>query len=98
MNYTLGELVDACAPANDEHRAVWLRRARELSNLQILRPVKRQRKGSGRHRLFKSETRLLAAVLLRMTDQRAPIRCLQVLAELVEKPARSKNALEFKQF
>jgi hypothetical protein len=96
---TISEVVDRCSPSNDEHRMIWLRRARELSNLGIFPTApQQQRAGSGRHRLYKPDVVWLAAVLLRMSDQRAPIGCLRALASQVNSGRRTRAGRDFRQF
>ncbi len=95
---TVSELIERCAPPSEKHRALWLRRAREWSGAGILPTAKRQRQGSGRHRLYDFDTLYLAAVLFRISDLGIPIGVLGSISALIQPPHRTKERREFAEF
>ena len=64
---TVSELVDRAAPPTEDHRAVWLRRARLWSVGDIL-PTATPQGGTRKHRVYRESTVFLAAVLFRISD------------------------------
>jgi DNA-binding transcriptional MerR regulator len=94
---TVSELVDRCSPPIEDFRAVWLRRARDWSNIGIL-PTARQHEGSGHHRLYGADTVFLATVLFRMADLGVPVGYLARIARLIRSPRRTEGEQEFKRF
>jgi DNA-binding transcriptional MerR regulator len=94
---TVSELITACLPPNDETRSLWLRRARDWSNIGIL-PTARQHEGTGRHRLFSPDAVYATAVLLRLADLGIPIGNLRSVARLINAPRRRAAEQEFRRF
>jgi DNA-binding transcriptional MerR regulator len=95
---TVSEVVDCCAPPNDELRTTWLRRLRDWSNIGLLEISGRHREGTGRHRLYSLDAVYVAAVLLRMADLGVPVSYLARIARLIQRPTRTKPEQEFRRF
>jgi hypothetical protein len=95
---TVSEVVDGCAPPNDELRTTWLRRLRDWSSVGLLDVYARHREGSGRHRLYARDAVYVAAVLLRMADLGVPIGTLTPIARLIQKPNRTNLEQAFRRF
>jgi DNA-binding transcriptional MerR regulator len=95
---TVSELVDRCSPPNKEYRTIWLRRARDWSNIGFLPTARGQHEGSGRHRLYSSDAVFLAAVLFRMADLGVPVGYLERIARLIRTPRQTEGEQEFKRF
>jgi hypothetical protein len=64
---TVSDLVHRAAPPTEEHRALWLRRARLWSISNIL-PMAAPQGGTRRHRSYSENTIFLAAILFRISD------------------------------
>jgi hypothetical protein len=64
---TVSELVDRAAPPTEDHRSVWLRRARLWSVGDIL-PTATPQGGARKHRVYRESTVFLAAILFRISD------------------------------
>jgi hypothetical protein len=64
---TVSELVDRAAPPSEDHRAIWLRRARLWSIAKIL-PAATPQGGTRKHRAYSENVVFLAAVLFRISD------------------------------
>jgi DNA-binding transcriptional MerR regulator len=95
---TVSEVVDRCAPANDELQTIWLRRLRDWSSVGLLDVDARHREGSGRHRLYSPDAVYVAAVLLRMADLGVPIGTLTPIARLIQRPKRTAPERAFRRF
>lgn len=94
---SVSEFVDRCSPPNEHRRTVWLRRARDWSNLGLLN-TRRQHEGSGHHRLFNADTAFLAAVMFRMADQSVSARLIYQFAGVIRGSGRGKSERELRQF
>lgn len=94
----VSELVDRCSPPSEEHRTLWLRRARQWSDADILPAAKRQRQGTGRHRLYDFDTIYRAAVLFRFADLGLPVGVIAAVSRLISPPHRNKNRRNFIDF
>jgi hypothetical protein len=94
----VSELVDRCSPPSEEHRALWLRRARQWSDADILPTAKRQRQGTGRHRLYDFDTIYRASVLFRFADLGLPVGVIAAVSRLITPPHRSKSRRNFVDF
>jgi hypothetical protein len=64
---TVSELVERCAPPSENHRRLWLRRARVWARDGTL-PTLNYPVGRGRHRQFDDDAVTLARVLFRLSD------------------------------
>jgi hypothetical protein len=64
---TVSELVHRAAPPTEDHRALWLRRARLWSVGNIL-PMAAPQGGTRKHRSYSENTIFLAAILFRISD------------------------------
>ena len=95
---TVSELVEICSPPSDDHRALWLRRAREWSAAGVLPPSQRHQQGSGRHRLYDFNSIYLAAVLFRMSDLGVPVGVLAQISRLIRSPNRTRAERDFRKF
>jgi hypothetical protein len=95
---TVSELVNRCSPPTEDYRTVWLRRARDWSNIGMLPTARRQHEGSGRHRLYGTDTVFLAAILFRMADLGVPVGYLARISRLIRAPRRTEREQEFKRF
>jgi hypothetical protein len=95
---TVSQVVDRCAPLDDEMRTTWLRRLRDWSNIGVLDISGRHREGTGRHRLYSTDAVYVAAVLLRMADLGVPVGTLNRIARLIQHPHRTKPEQDFHHF
>jgi DNA-binding transcriptional MerR regulator len=95
---TVSELIDCCSPPTEERRSVWLRRARDWSNVGLLPASAQEHEGSGRHRRYRHDTVYLASVLLRMADLGVSIGDLARISDLIRTPGRTTSGQRFKAF
>src|SRR4051794_8280344 len=95
---TVSEVVDCCTPPNDKLRTTWLRRLRDWSNIGLLDISERHREGTGRHRLYTPGAVYVAAVLLRLADLGVPVGTLTPVAQLIQRPNRTRAEQEFRRF
>jgi hypothetical protein len=77
---------------------LWLWRARQWSDADILPAAKRQRQGTGRHRLYDFDTIYCAAVLFRFADLGLPVGVIAAVSRLISPPHRSKRRRNFLEF
>src|SRR5437868_6511649 len=82
---TISALIERCAPFNEEQRAAWTRRARHWSMAgQVLPKEPKPRRGSGRHRRYRTEDIYLIAVMFRLSDSMLPIGTLNAISEIIQ--------------
>jgi hypothetical protein len=77
---------------------LWLRRARQWSDADILPAARRQRQGTGRHRLYDFDTIYRAAVLFRFADLGLPVGVIAAVSGLISPPHRTKSRRVFVEF
>ena len=77
---------------------LWLWRARQWSDADILPAAKRQRQGTGRHRLYDFDTIYCAAVLFRFADLGLPVGVIAAVSALISPPHRTKSRRNFVDF
>jgi hypothetical protein len=84
-NLTISALIDRCAPFSEAERAHWTRRARHWAMAsQVLPKAPKTRRGSGRHRRYRTEDVYLMAVMFRLSDSTLPIGTLNAISELIQ--------------
>ena len=79
---TVSELVDRAAPPTEDHRSVWLRRARLWSVGDIL-PTATPQGGARKHRVYRESTVFLAAILFRISDLGVTTEILRALSQIL---------------
>jgi hypothetical protein len=88
---TVSELVDRAAPPTEDHRSVWLRRARLWSVGDIL-PTATPQGGARKHRVYRESTVFLAAILFRISDFGVTTEILRELSLILKDAGQGKTA------
>jgi hypothetical protein len=88
---TVSELVDRAAPPTDDHRILWLRRARLWSVSGIL-PVAAPQATVRKHRAYSEDAIFLAAVLFRIADLGITTRILQMISATLQEADKRSSA------
>jgi hypothetical protein len=88
---TVSELVDRAAPPTEDHRSVWLRRARLWSVRDIL-PTAAPQGGTRKHRAYSESTVFLAAILFRISDLGVTTEILRELSLILKDLGQGKSA------
>ena len=90
---TVSELVDRAAPPTEDHRSVWLRRARLWSVGDIL-PTAAPQGGTRKHRAYSESTVFLAGILFRISDFGVTTEILRELSLILKDADQGKTAFD----
>jgi hypothetical protein len=90
---TVSELVHRAAPPTEDHRALWLRRARLWSVANIL-PMAAPQGGTRKHRSYSENTIFLAAILFRISDFGITTDILREISAILQSADRGRSRFD----